>query len=252
MGLFLFFIPRTCMETKAAIVAALKREVAPLVSRWQRSRKEFEGREFEFFASGSTLLVCGGIGAQSARRAAEAVIQFYHPDVLISAGFAGALQSDLRVGEVITPRTVIDASDGSRSDTGRDAGILVSYGAIADAVQKQKLARAFGAQAVDMEAAAVARGAEAHGVRFMACKAISDDSDFSMPELAHFVDADGRFQTGKFAVHVALRPWLWADTMRLARGSALACKNLCQALTALTDLETHEPIAMQVGVSVKS
>lgn len=233
-------------------MAALEREVWPLVKDWPRKPKRFAEREFDFFERGSVVLVCGGIGTECARRATEAVIQLYDPALVVSAGFAGALQADVRVGQVLTPRTVIDASDSSRTDTGRDSGILVSYGAIADAVQKQKLARAFGAQAVDMEAAAVAKGAEAHGVRFMACKAISDDNDFSMPAMGHFVGADGKFQTGKFALHVALRPQLWANTRKLARGSALASRKLCESLAALADLETHEAMAMQVSASVKS
>ena len=56
-----------------------------------------------------------------------------------------------------------------------------------------KLAQSYGAQAVDMEAAAVARGAQARGVRFMAVKAISDESTFAMPSMDRFVDGRVNF-----------------------------------------------------------
>ena len=237
---------------RVAIVAALEREVWPLVRNWARSRKLFDGREFEFFENDRMVLVCGGIGAGCARRATEAVIQLYDPELVISAGFAGALRSELIVGQVLMPRVVIDAGDSSRTDTQSGTGTLVTFSAVADAAQKTKLAQAFGAQAVDMEAAAVARGAETHGVRFMACKAISDASDFSMPALGHSVKADGKFQTGKFAFHLVMRPWLWKDAVKLARGSALASKKLCQSLAAFADMSTGDPIAVQAPSSVNT
>jgi len=236
---------------KLAIVAAVEREVWPLVKSWRRNRREFGGRTFEFFEMGRMVVVCGGIGAERARRATEAVIQLYAPAVVVSAGFVGALQAGLNVGQVLRPRIVIDVSDGSRTDIGSGSGVLVSYATVADAVQKAKLAQAFGAQSVDMEAAAVARCAEKHGIRFMACKAVSDASDFSMPALTAFVGTDGRFQTGKFAVHLALRPWLWRSTLKLARGSALASRKLCQSLAAFADLSAGEPFPIQTAASVK-
>ena len=53
--------------------------------------------------------------------------------------------------------------------------------AVADAAQKTKLAQAYAAAAVDMEAAAVAAAAQARGIVFGATKVISDELDFEMP-----------------------------------------------------------------------
>ena len=58
---------------KAAMVAALEREVRPLMKDWRVAEKEYEGRSFRFSENGEMVLVCGGIGAEPARRAAEAV-----------------------------------------------------------------------------------------------------------------------------------------------------------------------------------
>ena len=233
---------------KVAIIAALEREVWPLVKNWPRSSKEFEGRKFEFYQHERIVLVCGGIGARCARAATEAVIRFYDPWLVLSVGIAGALQKEITVGQVLTPRVVVDVSDASRRDTGTGAGTLVSFSTVADADQKAKLSQAFGAQAVDMEAAAVARGAEAHGLRFMACKAISDANDFSMPALARFIAADGTFRSARFAIHVALRPWLWKGAVTLARGSALASRNLCRHLAAFAESRPEEPIVLSAAL----
>src|SRR5262245_6687144 len=99
---------------KIAIVTALEREVGPLVKGWRVSIHQFGGREFRFFESGQITIVCGGIGAEAARGAAEAAISLYQPSLIVSAGFAGALQPDLRVGDVVIPQCVIDARDSSR------------------------------------------------------------------------------------------------------------------------------------------
>jgi hypothetical protein len=47
----------------------------------------------------------------------------------------------------------------------------------------------------------------------------------------------GEFQTKRFALHVALRPWLWLSVYRLARNSRIASENLCAWLreSALTN-----------------
>jgi adenosylhomocysteine nucleosidase len=217
-------------SAKIAMVAALEREVRPLVKGWRRVEREYLGQRFRFFESGPTVVVCGGIGAEAARRATEAVIALYMPELVLSVGFAGALDAALKVGEIFSPSRVIDARDGSSVEIAAGRGVLVSALTIAGAEQKAKLAEAYAAQAVDMEAAAVARGAQARGVRFMAVKAISDESKFSMPPLDRFVNRDGHFRQASFAASVVARPRLWSKVFRLARNSAKASRALCAEL----------------------
>jgi adenosylhomocysteine nucleosidase len=211
---------------RAAIVAALEREVSPFVKDWPQRSREWDGRSFRFWEKEGNVVVCGGVGTEAARRAAEAVINLYHPALVISAGFAGALDPSLSVGDALTPSHVIDAGDGSRMKADRGEGILITFDTVADVEQKARFAKAFGAHAIDMEAAAVGRAAEAHGLKFLACKVISDSSDMSLPALTKFIGSDGRFQTLRFVAHLAVRPWRWAAVMRLARDSAKAARAL--------------------------
>lgn len=215
---------------KVAIVAALEREIAPLIKRWSRIQREHEGHKFTFFERENMVAVCGGIGMQSARRAAEAVIALYHPAQLHSVGFAGALNKSLRVGDIFSPALVIDAGDGSRHEVSGGNGTLLSYMAVADAKQKTKLAQAYAAKAVDMEAAAVAAAAQARGITFAATKVISDELDFDMPAIGSFVSAEGRFKAPHFVLFAALRPWLWRSVAVLARNSRKASRALCANL----------------------
>ncbi len=208
----------------------MEREVRPLIRGWKVRMMEHGVRRYRLFENDEAVLVCGGIGAEAARRATEALIQEVKPVRVISVGFAGALDGLLQVGHVLEPRTVINAADGARTEVGSGEGILVSSATVAGKEQKVRLGKAYGASAVDMEAAAVAQGAQARGVEFGALKAISDAADFSLPAMDRFVADDGSFHSIRFACHVALRPWLWRTTMALARNSSKASHALCGAL----------------------
>jgi adenosylhomocysteine nucleosidase len=131
-----------------ALVAALEREIAPLIKHWHRIQREYAGRKFTFFEGDNLVAVCGGIGLEPARRAAEAVIALYHPSHLHSVGFAGALNPELHVGDIFTPSAVVDARDGSRTQLEAGEGVLVTFMAVADAAQKTRLAHAYSARAV--------------------------------------------------------------------------------------------------------
>lgn len=216
---------------KVGIIAALEREVRPLMKLkgwgWKVHEREHGGRRFRFLEDDTdVVLVCGGIGAEAARSAAVAMIEHYAPTVIYSVGFAGALDPSLKAGEVVQPAQVIDASDGSRAILSKGEGILVTFGSVASPSQKAQLRDAYGAQLVDMEAAAVWRAADAHGVKFAAVKAISDEFDFTFPEIEKFVDAQGQFQQGRFGRFAVARPWLWPKVNRLAQGSNRAVSGL--------------------------
>ncbi|PYV48261.1 MAG: hypothetical protein DMG92_14160 [Acidobacteria bacterium] len=231
---------------KIAIIAAIEREVWPLVKTWRSTKTDHEGREFTFYESGYAVAVCSGIGSDYARRGAEAIIARYSPELLISAGIAGALVPELRVGDTVFPTVVIDARDASRHETSiRDPAlsnsplartVLVSSPEVAGAAQKRQLAKSYGAHLVDMEGASVARAAQVHNLPFLAVKGISDDVNFEIFELNRFI-RDGKFATKVFVFYLLPRPWLWLKMIRLARNTQLASENLCAWLreSALTN-----------------
>jgi adenosylhomocysteine nucleosidase len=228
---------------RIAIVAAMEREVAPLIRTWRVRSVEHGGRRYRLFENKEASLICAGVGPEAARRATEAIIQEVRASHILSVGFVGALDPALKVGEVFEPRTVINAADGARTDTGCGQGTLVSFSALAGREQKEKLRDAYSAAAVDMEAAAVAQGAELRGVRFGALKVVSDEADFVMPPVGDFIEADGSFRAARFVLHVALRPWLWGVTVALARNSARSSKALCAALDQYLSRRAAEEIA---------
>src|SRR5882724_4799160 len=222
--------------TRIAIIVAMERELSPLVRGWKRNTLDCDGRKLSVFESDDAkdqemVAVAGGIGCKNAEQATNAVVAQYHPEMLVSAGIAGALIRSLKVGSIVTPNVIVDAATGIeyRCATGGGSiggGVLVSASEVAGAESKQKLVERFHALIVDMEAAGVARVAQQAGLGFRCVKAISDEADFVMPPLNRFVDAEGKFQTGKFAAWAAFRPHYWAKIAALARNSRRATEAL--------------------------
>lgn len=214
------------------IIAALEREIAPLVEGWAASTVKSQNRQVSLFTSESAIVACAGIGVVNARIAAGAAYEAAHGDVarFISVGLAGALIPELRVGEIFIPSVVVDDVDGGKIETHDGSGVLVTASSIAGVEAKRAMGKRHLARAVDMEAYAVGDVARVYKTPFMAIKAISDDLDFPMPPLSRFVGEAGEFHTLQFAVFAVLRPWLWPAVMALGRNSAQATQQLAAHL----------------------
>src|SRR5262245_41144709 len=187
-------------EANIAVIAALERELHPLVDDWNSSPLPASGKTLRCYHAGGLIAVAGGIGCKQAELAAQAVMERYHPEILVSAGMAGALIRSLQPGSIVTPNVVVDGATGTgyRCNVGGTVvggGVLVTSGEVAGPETKAALVERFHGLIVDMEAAGVARVAHQFKVGFRCVKAISDEFDFAMPPLNRFVDEQGSFKT---------------------------------------------------------
>lgn len=220
---------------RIAIIAALEREIAPLVQGWERVALRHEGRDLFCHQNGDLMAVAGGIGRRWATSTARAVAAEFQPQALVSAGLGGAIIRSLKVGSIFIPNVIVDAATGAeyRCNAGENlvsGGILVSAEEIADSGSKQHLADQYHALVVDMEAAAVAQVAQQMKTGFFCVKAISDELDSRFPPLNRFVDETGWFKTREFLAWGVLRPQWWLATIRLGRDSHRATAALCHWL----------------------
>jgi adenosylhomocysteine nucleosidase len=220
------------MKPCPAIIAALPREVSALVKGWER--RVTPGRVV-VYTNGEAVVACAGMGAERAELAVRAAMAAMEVTALLSVGLAGACDPALRVGEIVRAGIVIDERTGERFESSRVDQVLVSASAIASVSEKARLRVSHNADAVDMEAAAVARLAQQHGLEFHAIKAISDEADFEVEGLARFSTADGQFRETAFAVYTALRPALWKKVVALGRNSSKALDALTEVLKAELD-----------------
>lgn len=242
------YMPGSDGTTRVAIVAALQQEISAIVRGWKSREVERGGRKLRFFETDRAVLVCGGIGKRAARNAAEAALSIYHPRTLVSAGLAGSL-GEMKVGDTFLAAQIVEAATAKRY-SGRDGNhVLLTADKVLGVEEKRALAARFAADAVDMEAAAVAEAAQNAGVSFVAVKAISDELEFPMPPMDRFVDAAGEFATGKFIFHTALQPWSWATAVRLGRNSRRAARVLAPLVRQLIENEDSSENAIESNLT---
>lgn len=192
---------------------------------------------------GFAVVVCSGVGARNAERAARELIQRQRPFQIRSAGVAGALSPKLKVGDVVMAHCVIDAVTGEHlpreliprlpmpSQT-----IVTVPRMITSPQEKRQLHERYDAAAVDMESAAIARVCKEESIGFLAIRAISDTADEVIPEfISKFFDRNGRLQPGKVAMELWKNPSCITALRRLDRQSRAACealeKHLAEPLT---------------------
>lgn len=215
------------MKECPAIIAALPREVKALVRGWKEHR--LPGKILAY-TNDFAVVTCAGMGPARATLALQAALSLKPVTAVISAGLAGACDPALRVGDIVRAGVVIDAQTGERFTNPLFDQTLITTSVIAGSNEKQRLYASYKASAVDMEAATVARLAQARNLPFRAIKSISDEAAFEMQELAQFATSDGQFREAAFAAHAALRPNLWPKLFALAGNSKRAVQSLTREL----------------------
>jgi len=220
------------MEKRVAIIAALPREVAALV-KGVPADATLRARGIHCYRLAGAVVVAAGMGKDRAALAVSTALHVAPGATLLSAGLAGSCRVEVAPGDVLECGTVIDVNTGEMFSASGDAtAVLVSTPTIASLVEKSRLAASYGASLVDMEAATVARLALAAGVGFRAIKAVSDAHDFELESLSRFTGKHGTFRTGAFALHTAMRPWMWGTAATLGRNSGHALARLSEVLRA--------------------
>ena len=142
-------------------------------------------------------LVANGPGAPLVK---QALAEKRRVQLMISTGFCGALDPELRVGDIIVTSNLPQASLPFKRGTIHSASRVV-----VTKEEKQDLRNSTGASAVDMEAATVEQKAREWGVPFLCIRVVSDAASDDMPlDFNQFRDADGRFSRSRI-VRAALR-----------------------------------------------
>lgn len=220
------------MKECPAIIAALPREVKHLVRGWRVHKLP---NKTIAYTNDCAVVACAGMGPARAILALQAAMSLKPVTTVLSVGLAGACDPSLHVGDVVRAGLVIDSQSGERYSDSQFKQVLVSAPAIASIKEKQRLRESYSASAVDMEAATVARIAQAHGLVFHAIKAISDDAAFELQELARFATHDGQFREAAFAAYSVARPRLWPKLHQLAGNSKSAVQSLTAELQSQLD-----------------
>jgi adenosylhomocysteine nucleosidase len=175
-----------------------------------------------------------GVGQHQAERALARALATRVPARVLSCGFAGALNPALAVGEVGFETG--DAAFGAalRAAGAKPIRFLTVDRVAVSAAEKAALRQASGADAADMESAALEALCRARGIAFAVVRAISDAADEDLPlDFNRLVRADGSLRYGALLGALARRPASVAGLLRLQRQCRLASERLAEVLASV-------------------
>ena len=222
------------------IVAAYQWEIRPLL-RNRKQVKRLNSKLYSLTLRGEpVVLAIAGAGAENAFQAARNLAGAFSLRGLATMGFAGALASGLKPGDVILGDRVFDETTRERFECQSDLlpvrfirrGSLLSVaGVVTSSARKLQLGKDWGALAADMESAGVARAAALAGLPFCAIKAITDSAEQSLSIDFNRCQSDDGGLSSWAVVKQALTTLGGArDLWRLAQGSRQAAGTLAAAL----------------------
>ncbi len=176
------------------------------------------------------LLIANGAGPQqsaAAARVCEAAA------AIINVGFCGALDSDLKIGDVVVADKIyfstqmFDCRPVITSASYRQGAICSSARIAATAKEKARLRRS-GAVAVEMEAAGVISYVQNRGLPFFCVRSVSDLADESFAnDFSAALGPDGRYRLGRLIGSAFMQPHKrFPELMRLKKRCDLAALNL--------------------------
>lgn len=201
---------------------------------------EFSAHEAKF-GDAQVRVVLTGVGGPRAAHGARAVFD-WQPDICITAGLAGSLREEHRIGQILAARDIIELESGRT--IGADPALLQrteSCGAvlverlltssemILSAEGKKRLSTM--AAAVEMESFAVAAEAVAKRIPVIAIRAISDEANEDLPmDFSSMLDETGNVKKSEIARALARSPHKLPALVRLGKNSRTAAANLAEFL----------------------
>jgi adenosylhomocysteine nucleosidase len=204
----------------------------------------------------SVLVVETGVGATAAEKALSWLLSSpkmdgvpYRPKLVLSAGFAGALDPALAIGDIVLATEVIDLNGNQTAATwpaeplqgewrpaihrGR---VVTSPDLVDTPAKKAELAGEHQAIAVDMESVHAARMCTRKDIPFGCARAISDRADTALSPRLRALLNNGRPSIPRVVAASIRAPRLVGEMRRLARDTRFAADQLGKALGELLTL----------------
>ena len=179
-----------------------------------------------------------GVGENSCRKRIGKFLENQQFDFLISAGFAGSLNHELQVYDLLVAKNLstVDLKHASLSNVSIYAANMLTVPVLIDTSgERERIARESGASAVDMETEFIAGACAAHGIPLLSLRVITDTPTLPFPAPPSVLFDIQRQRTrlavlaGFFLAHPRRMPGLFQFAMRIAR----ARKILASALNAV-------------------
>jgi adenosylhomocysteine nucleosidase len=246
------------MNDCIAIFGAVKEEIAGIkraMNISDRVRLDKSDAWFGKWKGQNIVLVRSGVGKQRAESSTLQAIDRFQPKALISIGYAGAVQPELNVGDLVIADSIIEAdgeegrkyypdcywldrargilcSDGAKAVVG---GLLTVNTVVHDPATKRELGKSYCAQAVEMETSAIAKVAEDKGLPVLSVRVISDSVEQELLDSTSFLGSDGEISTLKAGWYVLTHPGSLKSALSLRTQTQFATQVMTRFLSDLLD-----------------
>ncbi|MGC9194628.1 MAG: hypothetical protein ACP5IL_04145 [Syntrophobacteraceae bacterium] len=252
---------------KILVVSALSQEWAPLKKHFSAlrtvHRKPYP--KFALNLEGKEIaLIESGMGESAVKKALEAELKSFSPELIIFSGFGGGLHRDLSVGAVCVASGArpIDADSGysfrfseELDDflTKKRVEPVLALTAKSPGNKRLLSALARGEVAVlDMETAWVAEEAWRRKIPFICFRAVSDGIDQELGfNLEDICDEHYRVKLFRVIALILKKPATLYGFFLLWRNSSFAAKKLCSLLAAFLNLPASQLARMAAEITCK-
>ncbi len=179
-----------------------------------------------------------GVGENICRERIGKFLENQQFDILISAGFAGSLNHELQVNDLLVAKnfSTVDLKHASLSNVSICAANMVTVPALIDSnEERERLAHESRASAVDMETKFIAQACTDHGIPLLSLRVITDTptQPFPAPPNVLFDIQKQRTHFAVLAGFFLAHPRRVPGLVQFARRIARARKTLASALNAV-------------------
>ena len=187
----------------------------------------------------STLIV--GIGRANAEKSVRAFLATNSPDLVLTCGFAGGLNPDLKLGDVVfellepqLPSANAQLRAKLLAAGAKSAKIFCADRIATTVAEKKKLRDETGADAVEMESAAIHAVCAERGITCVTVRVISDTVHEDLPlDFNALAKPDKSLDYGKLAWAIAKSPGKIGALMELQKKTRFAAERLAEVLEKL-------------------
>lgn len=211
-------------EIQNLICFALKEEAAPF-------RKMAAGMA----ASAQPDILIVGIGRQNAEQAIRKFLASNSPELVLTCGFAGGLNPDLKLGDVVFEFPQPSTCNLQLAICGAKPAKFFCADRIATTVaEKKALREQTGADAVEMESAAIHAVCRERGIPCVTVRVISDTAHEDLPlDFNALARPDKNLDFGKLAWAIAKSPGKIGALLELQQKTRFAAGELAKVLEKL-------------------
>ena len=205
------------------ICFALKEEAAPF-------RKMAAGT---VAAAQAASILITGIGRRNAEKSVREFLATHSPELVLTCGFAGGLNPDLKLGDVVFELSTLNSQLSTRLSAAgaKPAKIFCADRITTTVAEKKKLRVETGADAVEMESGTIHAVCRERGILCATVRVISDMANEDLPlDFNQLFKPDKSLDFGKLAWAIARSPGKIGALLKLQKRSRFAAEQLASVL----------------------